>query len=58
MVGGMYPWFEAFNGLRALVFRDAFVAQAQGIIAGVNIFHYSPLFNGEKFVILTDLVNK
>ena len=27
-------------------------------VTGVNISHYSPLINGEKFVILTDLANK
>ena len=26
--------------------------------SGVNISHYSPFINGERFVILTDLVNK
>ena len=28
------------------------------ILAGVNISHYFPVISGEKFVVLTDIVNK
>ena len=28
------------------------------VVAGLNIYNYSPFIYGEKFVVLTDLVNK